>query len=302
VIPTIGSTFDERDEWAIVGFLSIRNNDSLLRAAAIQYCGVNHGLAAYVMHHYRNAFVDRLYRELAYVNMLDEQGRMQWLSALNGVASNPASDPALDPASDPDTVTFIEDRTSDLEPNCESYPVVEPEFLCLETAEELSELLECVICHEDKAKFAFNTTNCGHSFCHGCIVRHIQSKELHRAQCPLCRNAITSLEVKDTDHYENIIDHFSTTAYILKECSQMEFGNCNYVKGLTVSEAIHKFFIRFESNTEFMTMVNASTSYYEEALNIWKYIILCGPIQENHTDPHYLDDFDFHPDLLLNFS
>lgn len=207
VIPKIGSVFEERDDWAIMGFLDSMRNSALVRVAAIHYCGLNHGPADYLMHHYRKDFVTRLHQELVYVNGLTEEERTEWLSRLT-VAE----------VADPDTVTFVEDRTPSVGPDHSRYPVVEQTMLCLETAEELAGLVECVICQEDKPKIEFNTTNCGHHFCHGCIVQHITSKNMQRAPCPLCRKNIETLEVRDSDHFENIYNHFSATAYILKEC------------------------------------------------------------------------------------
>jgi len=310
VVPTVGYSFNDRDDWAIRGFLDSRHNNALVRAAAIRYCGKNHGYAEYLMSHYREDFVIRLRQELLYVNGLTEQERAEWLSSLAQVqapaeAQTPVQTPVEAEAEvqDPDSVTFMEDYISGIVPDLSKYPVVEPTMLSLETAEELAELVECVICQEDKPKMEFNTTNCGHHFCHGCIVRHIKSKEMRRAPCPLCRQNIETLETKDSDHFENIYDQFSSTAYMLKECSQMEFGNFDFVEGLTITAAIHKFCMRFEHKNKLMADIDSSTSHEEVVMHLWQFIMISGsiPAPQNHLDLHFLDEFEFHPEALMNF-
>jgi len=85
---------------------------------------------------------------------------------------------------------------------------IEPMMLVLETAAELSHIMECVVCLDEKSAIHFDTTNCGHSFCHSCICRHIDSSR-NGPSCPNCRTIIRTLEVKDVENYEEIFQKYS---------------------------------------------------------------------------------------------
>jgi hypothetical protein len=84
---------------------------------------------------------------------------------------------------------------------------IEPMLLCLETATQLSALLECVVCLDEKTVMHFDTTNCGHSFCHSCICHHLDTSK-NGPTCPNCRTIIRTLEVKDVDNYEDIVKRY----------------------------------------------------------------------------------------------
>jgi hypothetical protein len=89
---------------------------------------------------------------------------------------------------------------------------IEAMILCLETAEELNELVQCSICLEDSIqKISTITTNCQHTYCKECICSHLDKKrELEQEpSCPLCRSTITTLELKDVDFYEEIYTKYS---------------------------------------------------------------------------------------------
>lgn len=80
--------------------------------------------------------------------------------------------------------------------------VVHSQIFCLETAEELAEHVECGICLDSEVKvLTMVETNCNHSFCYGCITRHMDSEKFaHRApDCPMCRSKITILTTKDVE-------------------------------------------------------------------------------------------------------
>jgi hypothetical protein len=87
-------------------------------------------------------------------------------------------------------------------------PLIEPIILCLETAMELSELTECLICYDEKPILSFDTTNCGHTFCHECICRHLDSSK-NGPTCPSCRTIVETLEVKDVENYDDIIKRYA---------------------------------------------------------------------------------------------
>uniref|UniRef100_A0A6C0C6R4 RING-type domain-containing protein n=1 Tax=viral metagenome TaxID=1070528 RepID=A0A6C0C6R4_9ZZZZ len=48
------------------------------------------------------------------------------------------------------------------------------------------EVEECPICYEPIKKYGFCTTNCDHTFCMDCMVRHLQINQ----SCPLCRGEV----------------------------------------------------------------------------------------------------------------
>jgi len=60
---------------------------------------------------------------------------------------------------------------------------------------------ECPICYEPIKKYGFCTTNCEHTFCMDCMVRHLQINQ----SCPLCRNEVAPPPgnvQQDNDTYE----------------------------------------------------------------------------------------------------
>jgi hypothetical protein len=61
---------------------------------------------------------------------------------------------------------------------------------------------ECPICYEPIKKYGFCTTNCEHTFCMDCMVRHLQINQ----SCPLCRDKVAppppDKKQYDADTYE----------------------------------------------------------------------------------------------------
>lgn len=89
---------------------------------------------------------------------------------------------------------------------------IEALMLCLETTEELKEQVQCSICLEDSIpKISTITTNCQHMYCKECICLHLDKKRelAQEPSCPLCRTTITTLEIKDSDFYEEIYMKYS---------------------------------------------------------------------------------------------
>ena len=67
--------------------------------------------------------------------------------------------------------------------------------------EDIEEVEECPICYEPIKSYGFCTTNCDHTFCMDCMVRHLQINQ----SCPLCRDEVAPPPDKkqyDTDTYE----------------------------------------------------------------------------------------------------
>lgn len=84
---------------------------------------------------------------------------------------------------------------------------IQPLLLCLEYAEELAQYTECPICYsEETTLLDMNVTACQHSFCHSCIVKHLERKN----DCPMCRAPVEILQVRHQEHYDNVLEKFGT--------------------------------------------------------------------------------------------
>lgn len=186
VIPRLGSSFTETDKWTVTGFIACNYDSRLTRATAIKYTKRDYGLSGQVTDCYRVNLFDRLVKELQYANMLDDISREWWCLGF-------VDESIFESREDLDAMIFPEPPFVPIVPFVES-------TLISGTAIELTRLTECVICQEDKPMIDFNTTICGHSFCHTCICSHIQSKGSVRAACPLCRTAITHLQTREHDN------------------------------------------------------------------------------------------------------
>jgi len=55
--------------------------------------------------------------------------------------------------------------------------------------------LGCPICLEDQFDYPHDT-ECGHRFCHDCIVRLIQCNITRHAPCPMCREDVSLYSLK----------------------------------------------------------------------------------------------------------
>jgi len=89
----------------------------------------------------------------------------------------------------------------------QSLHLIEPLLLCLESVEELGKNSECPICFEEGTNLLdMDTTACQHSFCHSCIIKHLQTKP----NCPMCRAPVNTLQVRHKDHYDEIRKIFGT--------------------------------------------------------------------------------------------
>lgn len=77
-------------------------------------------------------------------------------------------------------------------------------LLCIETQEELREPADCDVCFETKTVFDMDTFQCRHPFCHDCVLQ-LLVRNTH-VSCPLCRAPVKTIEVKDTEHFDEIHD------------------------------------------------------------------------------------------------
>jgi len=111
---------------------------------------------------------------------------------------------------DVDTDYYSEDSDDDgnLYFNDEMTPshTIQPLLLCLEYAEELAQYTECPICYsEETTLLDMNVTACQHSFCHSCIVKHLERKN----DCPMCRAPVEILQVRHQEHYDKVLHLFT---------------------------------------------------------------------------------------------
>ena len=102
-----------------------------------------------------------------------------------------------------------EEEEEDFIPFNDTNPVstcfIQPLLLCIESADELGQPHECPIClGEEITLLDMNTTSCKHSFCHSCIMNHLRRKD----NCPLCRTKVTTLQVRMSEHYEEVKEAF----------------------------------------------------------------------------------------------
>jgi hypothetical protein len=171
---------------------------------------------------------------------------------------------------------WFEDRTPSPIEVVPSYPIIEATMLCLETQNELQQCIECVICQEDKPILDCNTINCGHSFCHGCITKHINSKGKDRPSCPLCRTPIISLQIKDIENFQNFEHNFGRIGNILKDCVTRVMG----YQPQSAFDGTHLDFINFivdeldriEYDEQVSKLVYSKDNDLERAEALWRYL------------------------------
>jgi len=80
---------------------------------------------------------------------------------------------------------------------------VETIVFCLESARELTEVLECPICFDSYPRIEMDTTQCNHSFCHTCVKTLMEKTQCH-PNCPMCRTLVRTITVRETEKYEDI--------------------------------------------------------------------------------------------------
>jgi hypothetical protein len=195
VIPRLGSTFTDTDKWTIFGFIACNYTTDVTRATAIKYTKKNYGQADHMTDVYRLELYEQLAIELQYANMLDDNSREWWCIGF-------VDDSVFESRSNLHAAIFPEYQSF-----VSGIPYVNSTLISC-TAVELTRITECVICQEYKPMIDFNTTLCGHSFCHNCICSYIRSKGDVRADCPLCRTAITHIDTREQDNLEELENLF----------------------------------------------------------------------------------------------
>ena len=255
VIPRIGNVFTQDDQYALWLYLAYIPNRRLLYAIGIRYAHTK--LSDFVQTH-ASCIRDRIIAELESLNAMNEAGKDEWHLQITGRHYVPPVFTAEEPV-------FI--NSEHFQPY---HPVIDTMMLCIEPT-ELSEMLECVICQDEKTKIAFNTTNCGHSFCHNCICSHIEYKQFEPVQCPLCRADITSLSARDIENFENLDQRFSRTAAVLKDCCIMAFGTTEWADQ-SFDNMIHMFLYNFIHHTDLIEDMYSRDSYLVKAEVLWQFL------------------------------
>jgi hypothetical protein len=192
------STYLQESYGAIDHYLSIILENQLLYAIGIQY---GNGQITDTEEEQVYNVMNRIFTEIERFETMNQEEQREflaWLYETNGENLGMVFN------QEGEGEEQEEEQEQEEQEEQEKKPIlIEPVILCLETASELCELFECSICLDEKKIISQNTTNCQHSFCHECICRHIDTSK-NGSSCPLCRTQITSIEVKDMEHYENI--------------------------------------------------------------------------------------------------
>jgi hypothetical protein len=153
--------------------------------------------------------------------------------------------------------------------------VVIPSLLCLETPEELGEMVTCAICYEDKTRFQFDSMKCSHEFCHDCLVSHIQKKGWeHNVTCPMCRENVDSVITRDPEYFQEYYCKFSRCSGFLKDAMVATFGDDQFQELCKISycdnDFIHMLLENF-SDHELYLRVRESDSDEEKAVMLRDY-------------------------------
>jgi hypothetical protein len=296
VLPRIGYEFTQEDHASLFTYLGYTIPRILLYAVGSHYCQTRK--TDFVQTH-ASRICEKVSNEHAHINTLNETQRDEWCIDMIGmpyrafvtpdpdsVMTLPDEDDTLEEDNNLEVVTFFEDRTPvEVTPY---HPVVQPFLLCLESAEELAQLTECVICQEDQAMIHMTTTNCGHLFCHTCMCLHIESKAETPA-CPLCRSAVTSLDIKDVEALNTIDERFSRTAAILKDCSVWLFNDPMWAPFET---SIQRLLEELKQHTGLVERINCAPTHMEKAEHIWRFCRFT-PTEDVHSLDDFELDFDF---------
>lgn len=108
-------------------------------------------------------------------------------------------------------IAYLRDRIDeeiigdpDPNPSQDDMWYIEPSMICIDTIDELNKKKECNICYEEYENFHFSKTNCNHEFCNSCIHKHLNNHLNKKTPCcPLCRNEIQKLEIKDVQRFND---------------------------------------------------------------------------------------------------
>jgi len=281
IVPKIGSVFSLQDKWMIYGYFV--ENERWMSSTCNRMTNSISPSSRWARRH----LFEYMCRQLEHVSSLSPHMRNQWILQQRG-----------ETVEDPD---FVEDRTPTPIQVVTSYPIIDATILNLETEEELREPMECVICQEDKPTLNFNTTNCGHTFCHPCIKRHIGSKGKQKPSCPLCRTPITSLETKDVENFRDVIHCFGQTASILKDCmarlgvigyspnNEEPFGPYTHHQLMAdLSRILHDEFDTDERDRKTLSDVFKQNTDLEKVVALWRYLWTRG-IGDDDDDVTYED-------------
>jgi len=142
--------------------------------------------------------IDAVNIETEYFSQLTGIQRDEYLRWLNDIDSDYDDDSVLELDDSVLNMATIFDRLPD--ETIQERPAAL--LLCIETQEELREPADCGICLETKTVFDMDTFQCQHPFCHGCVLQMLVRNT--RISCPFCRVHVKTIEVKDTEHFDEI--------------------------------------------------------------------------------------------------
>lgn len=185
-----------------------------IRAFGVQYCHLRLNTPLEV---HLSSIVDRLFAEVEHVIRVSPEQRDEWYIYQTGLSMTDFIDSILQREQRDREAEELHDRDTTIIEN--KYPAYE--IILKPVSGELDTTLECVVCQEETHAGRFHKTQCGHSFCHDCISKHLTLKHFDRAKCPLCRAEIISLEATDQQCYDSMYCNFSEMGALMKDCEKL---------------------------------------------------------------------------------
>lgn len=181
-------------------FLTCDVSNSLFLAMTVQFCNAI----------YNEDSIDTILEKVFLtIKAKYAQWNTQWLSESTGDFSDLSELMDLEENIEIIDVVDIDDKVA------KKTWIVQPMMLCLETAEELVESVDCPICLDSFTKIQTITTNCNHVFCRDCLCKHLDNAcLLNNPACPMCRGKITTLEIKDIDFYEPLYNKYGVQSIV----------------------------------------------------------------------------------------
>ena len=176
--------------------------DTLVSAIGVQMCRT---LPQELREQHINKIIDAVKIETEYLSQLDGIQRDEYMEWLYPEELNSENELL----SENDSVLYIDDDdVLNLATIFDTLPDEEMTYppavllMCIETQEELRAPAECSICLETKTVFDMDTFQCQHPFCHSCVLQMLVRNS--NMCCPLCRTQVKTIEVKDTEMYNDI--------------------------------------------------------------------------------------------------
>jgi len=87
---------------------------------------------------------------------------------------------------------------------------IEPMMSQIYTESELRDTKQCPICYDETPEIQFMTTNCNHTFCNTCIMRHLDTERNKRQpHCPMCRTTISTMTIQSIALFDDFSNKYN---------------------------------------------------------------------------------------------